>query len=86
MRGHAPTAIPADGAYQVGALVADAAPQPTLYLPGADDGCIRVELARGTERLLAPSSRMVVIERAGHFLQLERPGEVNDHILAWLAG
>ena len=62
------------------------APQPTLYLHGADDGCIRVELARGTERLLAPSSRMVVIEHAGHFLQLERPGEVNDHILAWVTG
>jgi pimeloyl-ACP methyl ester carboxylesterase len=60
------------------------APQPTLYLHGADDGCIRVELARGTERLLAPSSRMVVIERAGHFLQLERPAEVRDHILAWV--
>jgi len=60
------------------------APQPTLYLHGADDGCIRVELARGTERLLAPSSRMVVIEHAGHFLQLERPGEVNDQILAWV--
>ena len=62
------------------------APQPTLYLHGADDGCIRVELARGTERLLAPSSRMIVIEHAGHFLQLERPGEVNDHILAWVTG
>jgi pimeloyl-ACP methyl ester carboxylesterase len=62
------------------------APQPTLYLHGADDGCIRVELARGTERLLAPSSRMVVIEHAGHLLQLERPGEVNNHILAWVTG
>jgi pimeloyl-ACP methyl ester carboxylesterase len=62
------------------------APQPTLYLHGADDGCVRVELARGTEGLLAPSSRMVVIEHAGHFLQLERPGEVNDHILGWVTG
>jgi pimeloyl-ACP methyl ester carboxylesterase len=62
------------------------APQPTLYLHGADDGCIRLELARGTERLLPPSSRMVVIEHAGHFLQLERPGEVNDHILEWVTG
>jgi pimeloyl-ACP methyl ester carboxylesterase len=60
------------------------APQPTLYLHGAADGCIRVELARGAERLLAPSSRMVVIEDAGHFLHLEKPGEVNEHILAWI--
>jgi pimeloyl-ACP methyl ester carboxylesterase len=62
------------------------APQPTLYLHGAADGCIRVDLARGAERLLAPSSRMVVIENAGHFPHLERPGEVNEHILAWLSG
>ena len=25
-------------------------------------------------------------KHAGHFLQLERPGEVNDHILAWVTG
>jgi pimeloyl-ACP methyl ester carboxylesterase len=62
------------------------APQPTLYLHGAADGCIRVELARRAERLLAPSSRMVVIENAGHFLQLEKPSEVNEHILAWISG
>jgi len=61
------------------------APQPTLYLHGAADGCIRVELARGAERLLAPSSRMVVIENAGHFLHLEKPGEVNEQILAWIS-
>jgi pimeloyl-ACP methyl ester carboxylesterase len=62
------------------------APQPTLYLHGAADGCIKVELARGAERLLAPSSRMIVIDDAGHFLHLEKPGEVNDHILAWITG
>jgi pimeloyl-ACP methyl ester carboxylesterase len=61
------------------------APQPTLYLHGARDGCISVELARGAERLLAPSSRMIVIDDAGHFLHLEKPGEVNDHILTWLS-
>jgi pimeloyl-ACP methyl ester carboxylesterase len=62
------------------------APQPTLYLHGAADGCIRADLARRAERLLAPSSRMTVIENAGHFLHLEKPGEVNKHILAWLSG
>jgi pimeloyl-ACP methyl ester carboxylesterase len=61
------------------------APQPTLYLHGARDGCIRVGLARGAERLLAPASRMVVIGEAGHFLHLEKPGEVNDRILAWVS-
>jgi len=61
------------------------APQPTLYLHGARDGCIGVELARGTAPLLAPSSRMVVIDDAGHFLHLEKPGQVNDHILTWVS-
>jgi pimeloyl-ACP methyl ester carboxylesterase len=61
------------------------APQPTLYLHGARDGCIGVDLVRGAERLLAPSSRMIVIEEAGHFLHLEEPGQVNDHILSWVS-
>ena len=62
------------------------APQPTLYLHGAADGCIRVQLARRAEHLLAPGSRMTVIEDAGHFLQLEKPGEVNEQILTWVTG
>jgi pimeloyl-ACP methyl ester carboxylesterase len=61
------------------------APQPTLYLHGARDGCIGVELARGAGRLLAPSSHMVVIDGAGHFMHLEKPGQVNDRILAWVS-
>ena len=60
------------------------APQPTLYLHGARDGCIGVDLVRGAERLLAPSSRMIVIDDAGHFLHLEEPGQVNHHILSWV--
>jgi pimeloyl-ACP methyl ester carboxylesterase len=60
------------------------APQPTLYLHGADDGCISADMARRAEPLLAPGSRMVVIEAAGHFLHLEKPGEVGGHILGWI--
>jgi pimeloyl-ACP methyl ester carboxylesterase len=60
------------------------APQPTLYLHGARDGCIDAELVRGCERFLAPSSRMIVIDDAGHFPHLEDPGRVNDHILSWV--
>jgi pimeloyl-ACP methyl ester carboxylesterase len=62
------------------------AQQPTLYLHGSADGCIGVELVRHAERHLAPGSRMTVVEGAGHFLHLERPEEVNDHILAWVTG
>ena len=60
------------------------APQPTLYLHGARDGCIDVELVVDVERHLAAGSRMEVIDDAGHFLQLERPGAVNERILAWV--
>ena len=35
---------------------------------------------------LAPGSEMVVVEGAGHFLHVERPDEVNDHIIRFLAG
>jgi pimeloyl-ACP methyl ester carboxylesterase len=34
--------------------------------------------------LLAPSSRVIIIGDAGHFLHLEKPDEVNSHILAWI--
>jgi pimeloyl-ACP methyl ester carboxylesterase len=60
------------------------APQPTLYMHGAHDGCIRAELARNAADFLAPDSRVVVVEDAGHFLQLEMPSEVNKHILGWI--
>jgi pimeloyl-ACP methyl ester carboxylesterase len=60
--------------------------QPTLYLHGSVDGCITVELVRGAERHLAPGSRMLVVEGAGHFPHLERPEEVNEQILAWATG
>lgn len=62
------------------------AQQPTLYLHGSADGCIDVELVRGAEQHLAPGSRMIVVEGAGHFPHLERPQEVNGHILAWVSG
>jgi pimeloyl-ACP methyl ester carboxylesterase len=29
---------------------------------------------------------MTVVEDAGHFLHLEKPREVNEHILAWITG
>jgi len=60
------------------------APQPTLYLHGAADGCIGAEFAAEVAEFLAPASRVEVIERAGHFLQLEQPATVNQHILDWI--
>lgn len=62
-------------------------PQPTLYLHGADDGCMTVELAAGALAFLpAEGSRVEVVADAGHFLQLEQPDVVNrlilDHLTA----
>jgi pimeloyl-ACP methyl ester carboxylesterase len=64
--------------------VAPRAPQPTLYLHGSADGCIGVDLVRDAGRYLAPDSEMKVVQDTGHFLQLEQPGQVNEHIVAWV--
>ena len=59
-------------------------PQPTLYLHGLNDGCMGVELSKGAEASLGPGSRVQLVERAGHFLHVERPAEVNRLIADWL--
>lgn len=59
---------------------------PALYLHGADDGCVGVSFAEaGAGFLTHERSRSVIIEGAGHFLQLERPEQVNAEILDFLA-
>ena len=59
-------------------------PQPTLYLHGADDGCMAVTLTEGTAEQLAPGSRLEVVPGTGHFLHLERPEVVNRAIVDFL--
>jgi pimeloyl-ACP methyl ester carboxylesterase len=58
---------------------------PLLYLQGADDGCLDPRWAdrladNGGDRL-PTGSEVVVVEDAGHFLQLERPEVVNARVL-----
>ena len=61
-------------------------PQPLLYLHGRTDGCMRIEVAATSgDVMTVPGSRAVVVDGAGHFLQLERPDVVNAEILAFLA-
>ena len=73
-------------ATQLGGEAAAAAPppQPTLFMHGVRDGCIRADLIRNATDFLAPGSRMVAVPDAGHFLHLEQPGEVNAAIIGWL--
>jgi pimeloyl-ACP methyl ester carboxylesterase len=59
-------------------------PVPTLYLHGTQDGCMGVETARGLEAAFPKGLRTVLVEGAGHFLQLERPKLVNDAITDFL--
>lgn len=60
-------------------------PQPTLYLHGADDGCLGVELVNGAAAALpTDGSRVEIVEEAGHFLHLERPDVVNPLVVDFL--
>ena len=71
---------------QAQAAVFELPPQPLLYLHGQTDGCMAPALAGTTgDYLNVAGSRAVMIENAGHFLQLEQPAEVNAEILAFLA-
>ncbi len=57
---------------------------PTLYLHGANDGCIHVDWAGAAGAVLPVGSRVAVIDDAGHFLPVEQPAEVNEKIITFL--
>jgi pimeloyl-ACP methyl ester carboxylesterase len=54
--------------------------QPTLYLHGANDGCIGREVAESMT-MFAPWATLKIVEGAGHFLQLEKPEIVNSLVV-----
>lgn len=58
---------------------------PTLYLFGADDGCLEPAFADGLAAKLPPGSRVEEVADAGHFLQVEQPAKVNALAADFLA-
>lgn len=58
---------------------------PLLYLHGERDGCQLPELAGRAAEILPAGSRFELVPDAGHFLHLERPGDVGDRIAAFVA-
>jgi pimeloyl-ACP methyl ester carboxylesterase len=60
-------------------------PKPTLYLHGRDDGCMLLSSIGNPLDHMAEGSRMEVIDEAGHFMHVEQPDVVNQHILEFLA-
>jgi pimeloyl-ACP methyl ester carboxylesterase len=66
-------------------MAASVPTQPLLYLHGANDGCIGVDVVESAKKIAPANVRFEVVEAAGHFLQLEQPKVVNKLICDFLA-
>jgi pimeloyl-ACP methyl ester carboxylesterase len=77
---------PSRRAWESWKLLSAKTPVPTLSITGALDGCVDTRLhdfGNWQNDYLAPS-RVLRVERAGHFVHQERPDVVNPAILEWL--
>ena len=57
---------------------------PTLYLHGADDGCLDARFAGRARAHLPEGSAVEVLADAGHFVQLEQPDRVAELVRSFL--
>jgi pimeloyl-ACP methyl ester carboxylesterase len=57
---------------------------PSLYLHGTDDGCMSAQLSEGMEAVFTNGIERVLMPGVGHFLQLEQPDAVLNHVLRFL--
>ena len=66
-------------------MAASVPTRPLLYLHGANDGCIGVDVVESAKKIAPANVKFEVVEAAGHFLQLEQPKVVNKLICDFLA-
>ena len=62
--------------------------QPSLFVAGSNDGVITgligAKLVKEMERVLPNLRQKLILDGAGHWVQQERPGEVNAALIAFL--
>lgn len=58
---------------------------PTMFIFGAEDGCIPAGVCSGQEPLFPAGYRLEVVENAGHFVSSEAPDAVNALLSDFLA-
>lgn len=59
--------------------------RPILYLHGRTDGVFPARLASLAEKSLGTGGKLLFVEDAGHFLQLQQPAIVNKLAIDWLS-
>jgi pimeloyl-ACP methyl ester carboxylesterase len=81
----APTSVPSPADVAAAREALRRLEVPLLYLHGARDGCIGLDSVELVRPCFPPGARMVVLEDAGHFVQVEQPQEFNRLVVEFIA-
>lgn len=57
---------------------------PTLYIHGAEDGCIGADISEGMEPFFTGRFEKQIVENAGHFVHQEKPEIFNHKVIDFL--